>query len=163
MSDTFTTDIYPRLVPYLRKCLGADDEQVAVALVLAWWIWENTPDDEEDYPVGHYGRLAVRAVRTRRDLPGVATNNHQPDALDRKVHGGSMEGVRDRSPGPDAVAEQREEVSALYQACLHKNERVMLDMLMAGDTQRAIARRLGYADPHRVIVMKRRLAERLEK
>jgi hypothetical protein len=69
-----------------------------------WWLWRSR---KTDYPASVWARLAVKRVLARRDLPGLKSGT---DVWDRLTpwQGAAMEGLVDRRPGPERLAESKE-------------------------------------------------------
>jgi len=116
----------------------------------------------EERPALIWAYQAVWAVRRGRDLPGVATNNHQPDACDRAWTCGGMGEVRDRRPRPDVQVMRQDLIAHLYAKATTAGKRRMLGLLLEGHTQREAARVCGVR-PHTIIDWKRDLADRAGK
>lgn len=152
----FMLDVYPLAVRYIRKSIR-DEELQAIALVLCWWRWVNR---RQDFEARVYARLAVIDARHGRDLPGVATNDHQPDALDRGrcCQGGGMGEVKDSAPGPERLAVLREQIDRLYRHATPR-QRAVLNMTREGYSGREIATALGI-DPHTVIDLRRQVRDK---
>jgi DNA-binding CsgD family transcriptional regulator len=153
LADRFATEVYPLAVKYIAKSIR-DEELRAIALVLCWWKWINR---KQDFPPRTYARLAVIDALHGRDLPGVVTNNHQPDALDRGRcwQGGGMSQVKDREPGPERLAIWREQIARLYRLATPK-QRAVMDLTLQGYSGREIAKALDI-DPHTVIELRRQI------
>lgn len=90
------------VLKWALRC-GLDEGQAATAQSLAWHYRGRC---EAQYPDSHWAKLAVRAVRHGRDLPGCGTG--QADALMHSHQGSGMPEVRDRTPPPDVLADHKE-------------------------------------------------------
>jgi len=156
----FVKDVWGVADRYARKVFGTDDESYSLAMVLCWWIFTQR---REDFPASCYIRLAVRNVRYGRDLPGVQASKFR-DVYDylTKWDGGDMNLVIDRRPGPERVAEMREEMEAFLATCTEQ-ERAVAETLMGdhGATVAHLADLIGRSQG-RVSQIRRELKERLD-
>ena len=152
----FTSEVYDLWVRYASKSFRCVEEQVSVAIAIAWFLFTR---HGEKYSAKSYIRFAVAHVHEGRDIPGLQTFN-QPDALDHTGGRGEtwMAELRDRHPGPERIAEGRDDVEALYKGAT-ADETIMFDMIMAGYERPEIAETLG-CQPKTVSNMKRRIRER---
>src|SRR5205085_2555650 len=125
----FEVYVLPVVEKYARRRLGSNDELVAIALVLAWYYWQKA---DKELPASVWARVAVRAALSGRDLPGVQSS-HLPDVWDHldRWEGGGMGEVRDRRPGPDALAASKEEFRKVY-ATLTPDQKKMLNLVREG-------------------------------
>lgn len=129
--------ILPVVIAYALLRLR-DDERVAVAQVLAWDCWRRRPG----LAASAYARMAVRRVLSGRDLPGCAMSRRDIYRRLTKVEGAEIGEVGSRAPGPDAVAEAKEELDRLHTNASPKVRR-FLELAQEGETTTAIAAALG--------------------
>jgi hypothetical protein len=123
---------------YARKAFGQDDEKVSRAIVLSWYYWSIAHDDS--LPATIWARVGVRFAAAGRDLPGVQPSRKR-DALDYATQGAGMDEVRDRRPGPDKVAQHREDMEVLKKT-LTVREWIMFEAFRNGATNREVAKLL---------------------
>jgi hypothetical protein len=153
----FETHVLPVAERYARQRLK-DDERVAVALVLAWWIWSNR---QEDFPASVYARIAVLRVLRGDDLPGLRTKGEMMgDPFRRLERWEAGPGLADRRPGPEKEAMRREEMGIL-RASLSGRQKEMLEAVREdeGLGTNALAQMMGVS-PGRISQLRRELMER---
>jgi DNA-binding CsgD family transcriptional regulator len=153
---SFETHVYPTIERYARKVLGNNPELISTATVLGWYYWSQGP---QELPASVWARVAVRAVRAGRDLPGVRDSGR--DALDGATQGGGMGELADRRPGPLRMAIAREEYARLV-AGLSPRQRLMVDAVAGGAARTdRLAAELGVT-PGRVSQMRREIMAKLK-
>ena len=153
-SERFETEVYPVVLRYARMRFRGDDELVSLALILAWWVWSTR---RADFPPSAYAQIGVRQAYAGRDLPGFGIRSR--DAFKRAQQGGGMEGLTDRYPGPEKLAEQAE-LSRLLLATFSERERLLAELLVSGMKAKDVATELGVSPP-RVTQIRQKLMERL--
>jgi hypothetical protein len=131
---------------------GLTAEQIVTAQSLAWYHASRYEGDP--LPASHWARLAVRSTLNGRDLPGCWTS--PTDAIHRAWQGCGMHEVRDGSPGPDVLAEHREQ----YERALSESQQMrrVAELRVAGLSNLDVARELGVS-PARSSQIARRIAE----
>ncbi len=132
---------------------GLTPEQIVTAQSLAWYYSTRC---EQPYPAGHWARLAVRATLHGRDLPGNCWTSPK-DALHIAWQGCGMNEVRDGMPGPDVLAEHREQLERAVSD--EPRLRQLADLRIAGQSNRDVAEELGVT-PGRASQLARKIAER---
>ncbi len=137
---------------WATRC-GLDEMGTATAQSLAW-LWASK--SEVNYPAGHWAKLAVRATRNGRDLPGCGTGH--ADALMHSTQGAGMGDMKDKSPGPDALAAHREQWERM-ESGLDERRRLAVEMRLEGWSNFEIATALGVS-PGRTSQMAREVMER---
>jgi hypothetical protein len=140
-------------VANLARRAGLDPFQVVTAQSLAWYYVVRY-EGMHLLPALHWARLAIRATRNGRDLPGCGTS--PSDALRHSWQGATMDEVRDGSPGPDVQAAHREQLERTLAASPRK--RGVADLRIAGVSNREIAEELGVS-PARTSQISREIAE----
>lgn len=137
----FESQVLPVVTRYARRAFGRDDEKVAIAECLSWYYWQGRT---QELPPSVWAVAAVRAVRNKRDLPGIRSN--YTDVWDRAVNwqGAGMGQVADRRPGPEAVVMHAEEYEVL-KAGLNDTQRALVELVEQDQSIRGIdlAARLG--------------------
>ncbi len=152
----FETTVLPVVERYAGKVFRGNDDQVALAIVLAWWVWSNR---KSDFPASVYARCGVRQVMQGRDLPGLQTKSTD---VWRKMDcwgGAGMAGMADPKPGPARRAEQKELFAKLLDD-LNDRHREMADLLMNGAMSKDVADALSVS-AGRISQMRAEAAERL--
>jgi hypothetical protein len=83
-----------------------DMERRCQAVTMAWFYWDQGP---AHLPAGVWARCGVRAALHGRDLPGVCSARRR-DVWNRltRWQGAGMNFVRDRRPGPEKIAQDRD-------------------------------------------------------
>jgi hypothetical protein len=137
----------------LARRYRLDEYDVTRAQSQAWFYAQACP---RTYPAHYWAKVAVRAIRNGRDLPGTATPS--TDALARAWLCVPMGDVRDPGPGPDALASHREAMEALEDS-FNPTERYVARLAQEGASGLEIAEAIGRS-PGRVSQIKRELAER---
>jgi hypothetical protein len=141
---------------WAQRCHLSPD-QVVTAQSLAWYYltrYQQRHANADPPPPSHWARLAVRATRNGRDLPGCGTSPN--DALHRTWQGAGMGEVRDPDPGPLACAIHREQMERTLAESPRK--RRVADLRIAGLSNLEIAEDLGVS-PARSSQIARETAE----
>lgn len=124
MSD-FETRVMP-VVSKLAKRWFKDEQQVQDAIGSCWFAYQQTPN-ALSITATSFANFAVLAVRRGRRLPGERTKQYGGDALDRTYwNGAGMQDVKDKRPGPDKLAEWKEEWESLLSKLNDQERRVMM-------------------------------------
>jgi hypothetical protein len=137
----------------LARQAGLPPDQVVTAQSLAWYF-ATRYQGIIPLPPSHWARLAVRAARNGRDLPGCGTS--ESDALHRCWQGAGMPEVRDPSPGPDVLAANREQLE--WTLAKSPQRRRVADLRVSGMSNLEIADDLGVS-PSRSCQIARQIAE----
>ena len=140
-------------VANLARRAGLDPFQVVTAQSLAWY-YVLRYEGSRLLPALHWARVAIRATRNGRDLPGCATS--PSDALRHSWQWATMNEVRDGSPGPDVQAAHREQLELALAASPRK--RRVAELRIAGASNREVAEELGVS-PARTSQIAREIAE----
>lgn len=130
-------EILEATLRWARRC-GLDEFQIATAQSQAWYYWQEY-DGPEDFPAGHWARLAVRGVRNGRDLPGCGTS--VKDALLHSWQGAAMPEVMDRSPGPDVLVIHKELLERLERS-VDDLKRQVAELRLQGLSNAEVARKV---------------------
>ena len=144
-------------VARLAHRAGLQPDQVATAVSLGWYYatrYEQRYGNSDPLPASHWARLAVRATRNGRDLPGCGTS--PSDALRHAWQGAGMPEVRDPSPGPDVLAAHREQLERTLAES--PRQRRVADLLIAGTSNKEVAEELGVS-PARTSQIAREIVE----
>lgn len=120
----FESRVLPVITDYARNVFK-DEQKAQDAIGYCWYRYQLNTRSPEITAKSH-AWMAILAVRYGRRLPGERKPWHK-DALDRAVSGAGMDEVRDRRPGPDRLAEMREEWQSLLSK-LNKRQRDLLDL-----------------------------------
>jgi hypothetical protein len=146
------------MVAGLAHRSGLAPDQVVTAQSLAWYYAtryeERNGSSDDPLPPSHWARLAVRATRNGRDLPGCGTS--VSDALHRCWQGAGMPEARDPSPGPDVQAADREQLERTL--AKSPQRRRVAELRIAGASNREVAEELGVS-PSRTSQIAREIAE----
>ncbi len=127
MSNDFETRVYPLVTAWAGKVFKDDEQRAQDAVGVCWYAYQQNPRSAT-IPATQLAWMAIQRVRFgRRWLPGERSwGSSGNDALDRPfVHGAGMHNVRDKSPGPARLAEQKEE----WVSMLGKLNRRQLEMV----------------------------------
>ena len=144
-------------VAHLARRAGLQPDQVVTAQSLAWYYamrYEERYGSSDPLPPSHWARLAVRATRNGRDLPGCGTGSS--DALRRAWQGAAMPEVRDPGPGPDVLAAHREQLERTL--ARSPQRRRVADLRIAGTSNKEVAEELGVS-PARTSQIAREIVE----
>lgn len=142
MTD-FETRVLPVVVRFARKMLR-DEQSQQDAVGNAWYSYRLANDRLNILP-STFARIGVCHVLTKRDLPGIGGSSGRiRDALDHPdtLRCGSMAGIQDRNPGPDAEA-QRSEAWDLLLSRMTKKERAAYRALLRVGLNRDAAAKIG--------------------
>ncbi len=155
--DTFTQEVWGVCKRYAQSVLRSE-ELIAIALVLAWWEWKNATEEQKTLPPSVWARVGVRHALEGRDLPGLKRNRGRSvDPLDVAWRCGAMAYVADRSPGPERIAQAKEEWT-VFLASLNAKQTAMAVAIMDGITSTgALAAHLGVSEG-RVSQIRREMA-----
>jgi hypothetical protein len=124
---------------WAARC-GLDEQQTTTAQTLAWWYRRNYRG-EVPLSDSHWARLAVRATKNGRDLPGCGTS--VKDALLAGCwQGAAMPEVLDREPPPDVLAEHKETLARVLEG-LSATKQSVVEARLSGRSNEDIARDLG--------------------
>lgn len=152
MSD-FETRVLP-LVTKWANSVFKDEQLVQDAIGVCWYFYQQTPKALE-LTAGNFAYVAIRHVRNGRRIPGESDRQqYGKDALDRAYwNGAGMQEVMDKRPGPDKIAEAKEQWELLLRKVTPRQRRFVE---LAAEEMRTIdmARQLGVT-PGRVSHMRR--------
>lgn len=153
-SPSFEDDVYPVVVLWSIRWRLTDDQRTNAAS-LAWTMWRQDLGEHEG---AVYAWWAIRKVRSRQGAPGMGVSAKDATRRLRKVDGGKMARLRDRSPGPLERLIAREEFAA-WESGLSARDRHIVAALEAGVQCNEIARQLGIS-PARVTQLRHEIARR---
>lgn len=137
------------------KC-GFDDFDIATAQSLAWYYKTRFEGELAD---SHWARMAIRAVRNGRDLPGCGTRAR--DALHRTWLGAGMGEVMDKTPAPDVLVASAELYDKIMAEIGDLNRQVA-DLRRQGLSGSEIAQAVGVSRA-RISQIAREIVERYRK
>lgn len=153
--DTQTT-LLETVLRWGSRC-GLDEFQIATAQSLAWYF--RTQYKGKDLPESHWARLAVKRVRSGRDLPGCGTS--PKDALNFTWQGAGMGEVMDKTPSPSTLAAHKETLERIL-AGLSEVKKEVAELRLSGAANKEIAVHLHLSEA-RVSQIAREIFEKFQR
>jgi len=140
MSD-FETRVLPVVTKLARKFFGRNEQLVQDAIGVCWYRYQQA-ERRLEVTATAFAQVAVKQVRAGRNIPPVTTR----DAMDRGVwQAAGLEGLADKKPGPERIAEGKETVKVLMERAKDRPTlRRFLKLAMDGENNSGkLARLLG--------------------
>lgn len=152
VSPSYERDVYPKVVLWSIRWRLTDDQSCDAASV-AWMLWRA---DGGALEPGLYAWCAIRKVRSVQGVPGMGVSAKDVTRRLRKVDGGKMSRLRDKSPGPLERLVARETFECVLAGCSAR-EKHLIALLESGETAKEVARQLGIS-PARVTQLRQEIA-----
>ncbi len=157
MND-FETRVLPVVTEWANRRFK-DEGQVQDAIGVCWYRYQQTQTAKRlEVPAKSFAWVAIKETMAGRQLPGMKARGE--DALDYAWRCSTMAEAADRRPGPDRIAQEREEFAILLTR-LNAKQTAFLEIGTTGLKNQDIAHLLGVT-PGRVSQMRREI-ERLRK
>ncbi len=150
MND-FETRVLPVITKLANRCFK-DEQKRQDAIGLCWYRYQQA-EKRLEVTATSFAQFAVKQTWSGRGLPG--TGLKERDALDRAWQGAGMGLVQDKSPGPDKIAQDKDEWEAMVKRLNHK-QRILLDRCHLDMSNLEMARLMGVS-PARVSQVRREI------
>lgn len=156
MHEDFETRVLPVVSRFARLRLR-DEERIQDAIGLCWFRYQQTAKRLE-IPAKAFAWYAILQTLSGRNMPGKKARGE--DALDKAWRCAAMQEARDPGPGPDKIAQEREEWEVL-RARLTPRQAGLVQIGHLDISNQEMAELLGVS-PGRVSQMRREI-ERLRR